>query len=162
MVYQLGEFTRAAQEHGIEVVSLPVSTATEVPDAAAALTSRRIDAIGQIPGNLTASAFGSIAQAAIRARLPVFAFQRQQAADGALIVLARDYKDAGRQAAELALRIMRGEDPARIPLEWFSKTSVVVNLNAARELNIRLPAELVRSANEVLGKADGSHQATAR
>jgi ABC-type uncharacterized transport system substrate-binding protein len=162
MVYQLDEFTRAAQEHGIEVVSLPVSTATEVPDAAAALTSRHIDAIAQIPGNLTASAFGSIAQAAIRARLPVFAFQRQQAADGALIVLARDYKDAGRESAALAARIMRGEDPAQIPLAWFSKTSLVVNLNAARELNIQLPAALVRSANEVLGNADGSHQATAR
>jgi ABC-type uncharacterized transport system substrate-binding protein len=162
MVYQLGQFTKVAQEHGFETVSLPVSTATEVPDAAAALTSRHIDAICQIPGNLTASAFGSIAQAAIRARLPVFAFQRQQAADGALIVLARDYEDAGRQSGALAVRIMRGENPARIPLEWFSKTSVVVNLDAARELNIQLPTTLVRSANSVLGKGDGSHQATAR
>ena len=162
MVYQLGEFTRVAQEHGLEVVSLPVSTATEVPDAAAALTSRNIDAVCQIPGNLTASAFGSIQQAAIRVRLPVFAFQRQQAADGALIVLARDYEDAGRQSGALAARVMQGEDPARIPLESFSKTSMVVNLNAARDLDIQLPAALVRSANDVLGEGHGSQQATTR
>ena len=162
MVYQLDEFTRTAQKHRIEVVSLPVTAATDVPDAAAALTSRHIDAICQIPGNLTASAFGSIAHAAINARLPVFAFQRQQAADGALVVLARDYEEAGRQSAALAARVMRGEDPSQIPLEWFSKTSLVVNLDAARELGIQLPAELVRAANDVPGKADGSHQTTAR
>jgi ABC-type uncharacterized transport system substrate-binding protein len=162
MVYQLDEFTGKAQKHGIEVVAVPVSTATDVPDAAAALTNRHIDAICQIPGNLTASAFGSINHAGISAGLPVFAFQRQQAADGAMIVLARDYEEAGRQSGALAARVMRGEDPAQIPLEWFSKTSMVVNQDAARHLGIQLPGELVRAANDVRGKADGSHQTTAR
>jgi ABC-type uncharacterized transport system substrate-binding protein len=162
MVYALAQLTKAAEGRGIEVVSLPVSTATDVPDAAAALTSRHIDAICQIPGNLTASAFGSINQAALRNRLPVFAFQGQQAADGAVLVLARDYEEAGRQAAALAVRIIRGEDPAQIPLQWFSKTSLVVNLDAARGLGIQLPATLVRSAQEVLGTTDGNQQTTTR
>jgi ABC-type uncharacterized transport system substrate-binding protein len=162
MVYALAQLTKAAEGRGIEVVSLPVSTATDVPDAAAALTSRHIDAICQIPGNLTASAFGSINQAALRNRLPVFAFQGQQAADGAVLVLARDYEEAGRQAAALAVRIIRGEDPAQIPLQWFSKTSLLVNLDAARGLGIQLPATLVRSAQEVLGTTDGNQQTTTR
>jgi ABC-type uncharacterized transport system substrate-binding protein len=162
MVYMLDEFTEKAKKHGVEVVALPVTTTTDVPDAAAALTSRHIDAICQIPGNLTASAFGSINHAAINAGLPVFAFQRQQAADGALLVLARDYEESGRESGALAARVMRGEDPAQIPLEWFSKTSVAVNLDAARELGIHLPAELIKAANDVPGKADGSHQTTAR
>jgi ABC-type uncharacterized transport system substrate-binding protein len=162
MVYLLDEFTKRAKKHGIEVVALPVTTATDVPDAAAALTARHIDAICQIPGNLTASAFGSINHAAVNAGLPVFAFQRQQAADGALVVLARDYEESGRESGALAARVMRGEDPAQIPLEWFSKTSMVVNQDAARELGIQMPADLVRAANDVPGKADGSHQTTAR
>jgi len=162
MVYMLNQLQKAAHPREIKVVSVPVSTATEIPDAAAALTSRHIDAICQIPGNLTASAFGSINQAAIRAKLPVFAFQRQQANDGALVVLARDFAGAGRQSAALAVRIMRGEDPAHIPLEWFTKTSVVLNLNAARELDLQLPPALVRSANEVLGETDANQRATAR
>ncbi len=162
MVYMLGDFRKVAEEHGLEVVSLPVSTATEVPDAAAALTGRRVDAICQIPGNLTASAFASIQQAAIRARLPVFAFQRQQAADGALIVMARDYRDAGRQSGTMAARIMRGEDPARIPLAWSAENSLLVNLNAARELRLQLPAGLLQSAKQVLGRADGSPETATR
>jgi putative ABC transport system substrate-binding protein len=127
-----------------------------VPDASAALMSRDIDAVLQIPGNLTASAFGSINEAARRTRIPVFAFQKSQAIGGAMVVVARDYKDSGRHAAHLAARIMRGENPKGIPLEDFAKTSLIVNLDAARSLGITIPPSLVRSAKDVIGNANGN------
>jgi ABC-type uncharacterized transport system substrate-binding protein len=146
----------SAKRAGFEVVYVPAETPTDVPDAAAALLSRDIDAVLQIPGNLTASAFGSIGEAARRARVPVFAFQKSQAIGGAMVVVARDYNDSGRHAAHLAARIMRGEDPSRIPLEDFGKTSLIVNLDAARALDITLPPALVRSAKEVIGNSNGN------
>ena len=146
----------AAKRAGFEVVYVPAETATDVPDAAAALMSRDIDAVLQIPGNLTASAFGSISEAARRAHVPVFAFQKSQAIGGAMVVVARDYKDSGRHAAHLAARIMRGENPKNIPLEDFGKTSLIVNLDAARALNIPLPPALVRSAKDVIGESNGN------
>lgn len=146
----------AAKRAGFEVVYVPAETATDVPDASAALTSRDIDAVLQIPGNLTASAFGSINEAARRAHIPVFAFQKSQAIGGAMVVVARDYKDSGRHAAQLAARIMRGENPKNIPLEDFGKTSLIVNLDAARALNITLPPPLVRSAKDVIGESNGN------
>jgi ABC-type uncharacterized transport system substrate-binding protein len=146
----------AAKRAGFEVVYVPAETATDVPDAAAALMSRDIDAVLQIPGNLTASAFGSISEAARRAHLPVFAFQKSQAIGGAMVVVARDYKDSGRHAAHLAARIMRGENPKKIPLEDFAKTSLIVNLDAARALDIILPPALVRSAKDVIGDSNGN------
>jgi len=139
----------AAKRAGYEVVYVPAETATDVPDAAAALMSRDIDAVLQIPGNLTASAFGSISEAARRSHLPIFAFQKSQAS-GSIVVVARDYKDSGRHAAHLAARIIRGEDPKKIPLEDFAKTSLMVNLDAARALNITLPPALVRQAKDVI------------
>jgi len=146
----------AAKRAGFELVVVPADTPTDVPDAAAALLSRDIDAVLQIPGNLTASAFGSISEAARRARVPVFAFQKSQAIGGAMVVLARDYNESGRQAAKLAARIMRGEDPKTIPLEDFGKTSLIVNLDAARALGITLPPALVRSAKKVMGETVGN------
>src|SRR5256885_6436158 len=113
--------------------------------------SRDFDAVLQIPGNLTASAFGSISEAARRAHIPIFAFQKSQAVGGAIVVVARDYRESGRHAAHLAARIIRGEQPEKIPLEDFGKTSLIVNLDAARALNISLPPVLVRSAKDVLG-----------
>jgi ABC-type uncharacterized transport system substrate-binding protein len=146
----------AAKRAGFEVVYVPAETATDVPDAAAALMSRDIDAVLQIPGNLTASAFGSISEAARRAHMPVFAFQKSQAIGGAMVVVARDYQDSGRLAAHLAARIMRGEDPKRIPLEDFGGTNLIVNVDAARALDITLPPALVRSAKEVIRDSNGN------
>ena len=127
-----------------------------MPHAAAALMSRDIDAVLQIPGNLTASAFGSISAAARRGNIPVFAFPKSQAIGGALVVVARDYRDSGRLAAHLAARIMRGEDPKHIPLEDFGGTNLIVNLEAARELDITLSPALVRSAEELIGGPNGN------
>ena len=146
----------AAKRAGYEIEYVPAETATDVPDASAALMSRDIDAVLQIPGNLTASAFGSISEAARRAHIPIFAFQKSQAIGGAMVVVARDYRDSGRHAAHLAARIMRGENPAKIPLEDFGKTSLMVNLDAARALNISLPPALVKSAKDVIGANVGN------
>jgi ABC-type uncharacterized transport system substrate-binding protein len=156
MVNAKNSLDEAAKRRGFQVEYVPAETATDVPDAAAALMSRDIDAVLQIPGNLTASAFGSISEAARRAHLPVFAFQKSQAIGGAMVVIARDYRDSGRHAAHLAARIMRGEDPKKIPLEDFGKTSLIVNLEAARLLNIALPPSLVRSAQSVIGDSSGN------
>lgn len=156
MVHYKTALDKAAKRAGFEVVYVPAETATDVPDAAAALMSRDIDAVLQIPGNLTASAFGSISEAARRARVPVFAFQKSQAIGGAMVVVARDYVDSGRLAAQLAARIIRGEHPKTIPLEDFGGTNLIVNVDAARALDITLPPALVKSAEEVLGDPHGN------
>jgi ABC-type uncharacterized transport system substrate-binding protein len=155
MVVAKSSLDESARRLGYEVVYVPAETATDVSDAAAALMARDIDAVLQIPGNLTASAFGSISEAGRRAHIPIFAFQKSQAIGGAMVVVGRDYRDSGRHAAHLAARIMCGEDPARIPLEEFSKTRLIVNLDAARALNIALPPSLIRSAKEVIGDPKG-------
>ena len=155
VIYKTG-LDATVKRFGYEMIYVPAETATDVPDAAAALMSRDIDAVFQIPGNLTASAFGSISNAARKASLPVFAFQKSQAMGGAMVVVARDYHDSGRHAALLAARIIRGESPAKIPLEDFKKTRLIVNLDAARALKTTLPPSLVGSAEEVIGEPRGN------
>lgn len=156
MVQYKLDLDAAAKRAGFEMVYVPAETATDVPDASAALMSRDIDAVLQIPGNLTASAFGSLSEAARRAKVPIFAFQKSQAIGGAMVVVARDYVDSGRLAASLAARVMRGESPKDIPLHDFGETNLIVNLDAARAIDITLPPALVRSAVEVLGEPDGN------
>lgn len=151
MVFAKTALDASAKKLGYDVVYVAADTATDVPDAAAALMARDIDAVLQIPGNLTASAFGSIADAGRKAHIPIFAFQKAQAVGGAIVVVARDYKDSGRHAARLAARIIRGESPAKIPLEDFAGTNLVVNVEAARGLNLTIPPALVDSAKEVIG-----------
>ena len=122
----------------------------EVGDAALSLASRKIDAICQLPGNLTASAFPMIAEAARRARLPLFGFQTSAAQSGAHLVVARDYRDAGVAAARLAVRIMRGESPAAIPFESASETKIIANVTAARAIGLRIPESVLARAKRTI------------
>lgn len=152
MVSQLAALRRAGQEAGLEIRAIAANTTAEVADATLALIANGIDAICQLPGNLTVSAFPSIVQAARQARMPIFAFQSSQAQAGAIVTLARDYYDSGREAAMLASRVMRGEWPATIPLSGFSGTRVIVNPGAARAAGLTLPPDLVARADQVIGR----------
>jgi ABC-type uncharacterized transport system substrate-binding protein len=152
MVSQLEALHQAATEAGMEIKAVAANSTGEVADATLALIANGVDAICQLPGNLTASAYPSIAQAARQARMPVFVFQSSQVRAGAVLGLSRDYYQSGFAAAGLAARVMRGEQPARIPLLGFADTKLLVNLDAARAAGLTAPASIVGSADEVIGK----------
>jgi len=141
----------AARKAGLTFIEMAANTSSDVPDASLALAARGPDVICQIPGNLTASAFPTIQQAATRSRLPIFAFQSSQAAAGAVVTVARDYHDAGRQSAALAVRVMRGERPATLAFQNVSRTRLIVNPAAARRIGLTLPPDLVSQAAEIVG-----------
>ena len=59
---------------------MPANATNEVGDAALALVAAQVDAICQLPGNLTVAAFPNIAQVAQRARVPDFRVPEQPGA----------------------------------------------------------------------------------
>lgn len=152
MLAQLPIMEKAVRAAGMELKTVAANSPTEVGDAALALAAAHVDAICQMPGNLTAAAFPSIAQVSQRARLPVFAFQTSQIQGGAVAGVTRDYYDSGREAARLAARVMRGESPAGMPFIGFAKTKLIVNVGAARSLGLTSPAQVVSKADSVLGR----------
>lgn len=152
MVYNLEVMTQAAENAGLEVVSVGVANSSEVADAALALAGRGIDAIVQIAGNATAASFGGIVQAADRAKLPVFGFQMTHAEGGAAVVLSRDYYDAGVTTGKLAVRVMRGADPSTIPFAPFGGTKLIVNRKAADAVGLKIPADVMSEVEQFIGE----------
>jgi len=142
-------FVRECRQCGLTVETVAANTASDLPDAALALCGRGLDAVVQVVDNLSVAGFPAIARAATQARLPVFACQGTAAKQGAVLVLARDYYDAGRETALMAARIMRGESPASIPFSPPTKTQVLVNLKRAQEIRLAIPEALLRQATTV-------------
>jgi ABC-type uncharacterized transport system substrate-binding protein len=151
-VFSRGRLADAVKKAGLAFIDVPANTSSDVPDASLALTARRPDVICQIPGNLTAAAYPTLQQAADHARVPIFAFQSSQAQGGAVMVLTSDYHAAGKQSAQLAARVMRGERPASIPFENVATRRLIVNPAAARRIGLTLPADVVKQADEVMGQ----------
>jgi ABC-type uncharacterized transport system substrate-binding protein len=145
-------FVTSARKAGFEVETMGVNTTAEVPDAAAALCGRGIDVLCQISDNLSSSSFPTIALAAQKAHVPLFAFASAQARQGAAVVLARDYAQAGRDSGLLAAQVLQGRDPARIPFQATEKTRFLINLKAADGFAVQIPENLLKRADEVIGK----------
>jgi len=147
------DFDRFAAEQGIELKAVPVSTSSEVADAALQLAGSDIDAICQILDNLTDNAFPAIVQAARKQRKPLFCFVSTQVkTGGAAVAVARDFEQTGRDMAEVAIRVLQGESPAGIPFRPVSKTRIVVSPKNASLCGLTIPRSLLERADEVVGQ----------
>ena len=149
-VFYKDDLLGAAKKLGYEVELVGVSTSSEISDAALALCGRNIDVFCQISDNLTGGSFASIAQAAKRAKIPLMSFAAGQAKQGAFMTISRDYFDGGVSSAEIAVRVLRGESPAKIPFHLVTHIQYIFNPTAAAQYGIQFPADL-------LGKGESIH-----
>ena len=148
--YYFDVFKESGRKSGVEIVGVAATGSSDVSDAALALMSRNIDVVCQISDNLTAATFTPIAQAAQRARLPIFSFSSIQSKEGASIVLARDFRDGGRESALMAARVIRGEKPSSIPFKLTARIRLIINRTEARANGLVIPASVLKRADELI------------
>jgi ABC-type uncharacterized transport system substrate-binding protein len=144
-VKNMGELKRFAEMGGLKLITVPVNSSAEVTDAALALAVNHPDAICQIIDNLTSGAFSGIAKVSKNQKIPLFGFVSDQAEKGAILVVSRNYKQAGIDAVMLAKKVFEGINPADIPFEFVSKTDILLNREASSYYGITLPDELLNS-----------------
>ena len=132
-----------------------ISNSSEVYQAALTVVNKGIHAFVLIPDHLVFSAFESVVKAADSRRIPIFLSDVERLKDGALATYGFDIAQSGIQAARMVDRIMRGEKPAQIPFERYSKVTIGVNLTVAKKLNIPVPPDIMARATVVYGKEPG-------
>ena len=88
--------------------------------------------------------------AAQRHRVPAIYGARDFAAIGGLMSYSAQVAGLSRRAAEFADRILRGADAAALPVEQPTKFELVINLKAAKALELEVPATLLARADEVI------------
>ena len=149
-VYSYELLVEAASAAHYELVSAPVNAGTDVLDATQSLCDQHVDAICLSNSNLTGVTFPTIAQVSRKAKLPVFAFLGSTAAQGAVVVLTRDYYDMGIDSAQLAARVMRGESAASMPFHQSIRSKLLLNLVTAKAYGLTVPESLIDSADKVI------------
>ena len=140
----------AAKKADYELLALGVNSTSDVLEVTQSLLADRVDLICLANSNLVGSSFPTVIQATHREKIPVFGFFGGSAPQGALVVLARDYYDMGVESGLLAARVMRGEKTADIPFHQATASKLIVNKAAARICGITLPADFLKSADQVI------------
>jgi putative ABC transport system substrate-binding protein len=82
--------------------------------------------------------------------LPVITGTAELARAGALVVYAVENQVVAREAARFVAEILRGADPAELPIAQPTRFKLVINLRAARALGIEVPPALLVRADEVI------------
>ncbi len=139
-------FKEALEDYGIELIAIPVNSSSEVAQAAIELCRQDIQLVAQIVDNLIRPAFALIARKATDHNLPVFVFDSDQMSDGGTICLARDYYDAGLEAAEKAIRVLHGENPADIPFSNTQSEKFIYNPQLTEKYKLIMPEALKQKA----------------
>jgi ABC-type uncharacterized transport system substrate-binding protein len=91
-----------------------------------------------------------IAQLAIAHRLPAMYIAKHYVAAGGLMSYGVDFVTMYRKAAIYVGRILKGANPADLPVELASKFEMVVNLKTAKAIGVGLPTSILLRANEVI------------
>ena len=101
------------------------------------------------PDAATGRQSGLVASLAIKLGLPSVATIRQFVDAGGLMYYAQGALDPRRVAAYLD-RILEGEKPADLPVQYPTKYELVINLKTAKAIGLTVPPSLVATADEVI------------
>jgi putative ABC transport system substrate-binding protein len=143
-------FGTAARSLKVEAITAPVHDDVEIEAA--------IVALGREPGGglvVTTDAFmiahgALIISAAARNNIPAVYIASGFVRDGGLLSYGVDQVDNFRRAAAYADRILRGEKPGDLPVQFPTKFEMVLNLKTAKALGLAIPPSILLRADEVI------------
>jgi ABC-type uncharacterized transport system substrate-binding protein len=140
----------AAAALKIESVDLPVHDGAEIERAMATFGDGLTNGLVMLPDNTTVRYRDLLVALAAEHALPAIYPYRYFAVSGGLLSYGIDTVDLYKRAAAYVDRILRGAAPADLPIQQPTKFEVIVNLKAAKAINLDVPYSLIATANEVI------------
>ena len=139
----------AAPSLGMTARLAPVRDDVEIGDAIATQAREPGGGLIALPDSFTATHRNVIIAAAIRHRLPLMGGPNSCRA-GALMSYWFNPADLYTQGASYIDKILKGANPADLPVQYPTKYSLVINLKTAKVLGLAVPQSLLVQANEVI------------
>ena len=141
---------RAAPLFSVEAIGAPVHHAGDIELAISSLVREPGGGLIVLPDPFTASHYKQIVELAARYRLPAIYAIRDYVNEGGLMSYGTDAVDMYRRAASYVDQILRGANPANLPVQAQTKFGLVINLKTAKALGLTVPPSLLDRADEVI------------
>ena len=149
----IGQFTiiqSVATSAGIDLRPVNLRDAGEIERAISAFARSQNGGLIVTTSALSTVHRDLIIALAARHKLPAVYFQRFFVTAGGLISYGANFIDQYRRAASYVDRILKGEQPADLPMQAPAKYELVINLKTAKALGLTIPSSVLARADEVI------------
>ncbi len=141
-VYQLNEFLKCCPFYKITVIKIPIKTASELKKV---IPENKVDAL-----IFTTSSIANIALSGLsNIGIPVATLLPRKDARP-IISLYPSAKKQAEKAGNIIQKILKGKNPSEVPRDLSADMELIFNLADAYNMNLRIPADLLTEATEVL------------
>jgi putative ABC transport system substrate-binding protein len=140
----------AARSLKVVAIAAPVHSDVEIETAIIALGREPGGGLVVMPDVFTNAHRAAIILAAARNNVPAVYAQSFFVRDGGLLSYGPDAVDIFRRAATYVDRILRGEKPGDLPVQFPTKFEMVVNRKTATALGLEVPLSILLRADEVI------------
>lgn len=148
--YYMPDFETAARSRQVIPVSAAVHTVTDLEAVIADLGSQPGGGFIAMADFFLLNNRAQMIAAAAQNRVPAIYPWQEVTIAGGLLSYGPDLEDIVRRAAPYVDRILRGENPADLPVQVPTKFQLVVNLKTAKALGLTVPRDFLLIADEVI------------
>jgi len=144
------ELDGSAAKARVAFRSVGIRSADELADAFSTMSRERVDALIVVNSPFIYIERKRIADLALKYKLPAIYGDAEFADAGGLLSYAPSYSEMFRHAANYVNKILKGANPAEMPIEQPTTFELVINANTARAIGVAIPASLLARANRVI------------
>jgi putative ABC transport system substrate-binding protein len=142
--------TSARSAHGKELLVVRAANATEVVPAMNDASRQGAAALNVLSSPMLHLNRRVIIERAAELRLPAIYQWPETADEGGLLGYGPSYIEVFRQRARMVAKVLRGANPADLPIEQPSKFNLSINLKTAKAMSHTAPAALVLRADKLI------------
>ena len=150
MAREYGETLVGAEAGGIELLNISVRTPDDLERAYQAAVEAGLDGIVVILDGLIIRNRNRLVELSTRSGLPTISGDPGFAAAGGLMAYGPDFIHQAQRAAYYVDRILKGTQPADLPVEQPMRFDFVINLKTAQALGLTIPQHVLLQATEVI------------
>jgi putative tryptophan/tyrosine transport system substrate-binding protein len=140
----------AARSLKVALITAPAHSDAEIETAITTLAREPGGGLVVMPDAFTTVHRAPIISVAARNNVPAVYSQSAFATEGGLLSYGPDRVDTFRRAASYVDRILRGEKPGDLPVQFPTEFEMVVNLKTAKALGLTVPQSILLRADEVI------------